>query len=459
MRGYLLMFLPLAGATQVANLDVTESVATNYDCNPTCYSNLIVGLLADQQFYGALYDDAFYDTAANFTGSNPGDILKFEPVNATNLQDIPDGASIYRFQYVTEKLDGTPVPATAFIAFPFSNTENGHTYKTIAFAHGTSGVFRGCAPSAMPNLYDYGTWSRILTRGYAVIATDYAGLGNNYTGHQYSASPAQANDVFYSVVAARKVFGQHLTKEWMSVGHSEGGGAVWALAESHHVQSSPCSLSAAGQYLGTVAHAPDVRVKEMALLAAQLSLSSSDLDVSSSRGTLAELGYLVFGLSSIHPEMSLSWLQPEYRRRLDLMNLTQACFESAEALVADLTIDQVANLSDPTLFTAFDVMQNLTARGNAKSHEPILVIQGLNDVSVLPQMVVESYNASCEAGNVVHLQVYSGLGHGQILAASAPYFLQWIDDQFEGRGGTENCTKTTVEPFDAVDIFLSDNAN
>jgi hypothetical protein len=108
------------------------------------------------------------------------------------------------------------IPVTGFIAFPYASRLSGHVYPAIAYAHGTSGVFRGCAPSAMPSLYEYGSWAFLVSRGYAVIATDYAGLGNNYTAHQYQASPAQAHDLYYSLAAARKLFGHALTDEWTS---------------------------------------------------------------------------------------------------------------------------------------------------------------------------------------------------------------------------------------------------
>ncbi|KAJ5182224.1 hypothetical protein N7449_012371 [Penicillium cf. viridicatum] len=115
---------------------------------------------------------------------------------------------------------------TGFIAFPYASRSNGRVYPTIAHGHGTSSVFRGCAPSAMPSFYEYGSWAFLVSRGYAAIATDYAGLGNNYTAHQYQVSPAQAHNLYYSVAAARKLFGHALTAEWMSVGHSQGGGAA-----------------------------------------------------------------------------------------------------------------------------------------------------------------------------------------------------------------------------------------
>ncbi|KAJ4187809.1 hypothetical protein NW759_016861 [Fusarium solani] len=442
--------VPFSRALQVANLNISQSTAAEYGCNSICYENFQIGLAIDATLYGAIYDAEFYETASNFSSSKPGDVLKLKPINATLQSDIPAGTTAYKFQYVSKNIYSKNVPVTGFIAFPYASRTNGQKYRAIAYAHGTSGVFRGCAPSAMPNLYDYGSWSFILQRGYAIIATDYAGLGNNYTPHHYQASPAQAHDLYYSVAAAQSLFGGSLTTEWMSVGHSQGGGAVWALAESPLLRENPLCL---GEYLGTVAQAPGVRLKEIALLAVQAATSSSSSDIVSVRAVLGEFGWLVLGLRSITPEDSQRWLQPTFKKRLELAELAQACYASAQSLVADLDIEDVVDLSDTTLFDALDVMQNLTARGDGKSRQPVLVVQGLADALVLPKAVETSYNASCQSGNEVHLQLYPGLDHTPVIPASAPSFLQWIDDRFDGVRTTGQCSNDTIQPFDSVNMY------
>lgn len=101
--------------------------------------------------------------------------------------------------------------------------------------------------------------------------------------------------MYYSIAAARKLFSHALTNEWISVGHSHGGGAAWALAESSLLREDPLSL---GKYLGTVAQAPGVRLQDMTLATIHGSLSSN---LHSARGVLAEAGWLVLGLRSILP--------------------------------------------------------------------------------------------------------------------------------------------------------------
>lgn len=230
-------FLAFAGfvsAELACNFNVSSTFANANGCGDQCQATLIQANAADHAEVGNDFDFAFYDTAKNFTGSKAGDLLKLQPLDPGPL-NIRAGTTVYRFQYTSVDLDGkTLVPSTGFIAFPYyAPSHCGHSkYRSVAFAHGTIGVYRGCAPSNGPALFDYDSWQLLIERGYAVIATDYVGLGNNATLHKYCSFPAHANDLYYSMVAARRVFGHVLTDEWMSVGHSQGGGAVWSLAES-----------------------------------------------------------------------------------------------------------------------------------------------------------------------------------------------------------------------------------
>lgn len=68
------------------------------------------------------------------------------------------------------------------------------------------------------------------------MAPDYAGLGvhKDATGepitHQYLACPSHVNDIFYGVKAAQQAFPE-LSQNFVVIGHSQGGGAAWAVAQ------------------------------------------------------------------------------------------------------------------------------------------------------------------------------------------------------------------------------------
>ncbi|CAN9148270.1 unnamed protein product [Alternaria alternata] len=439
-------------------MNVSATVAAQYDCNTTCYAAFRTAISTDATNYGNLYDEDFYATASNFSTSIPGDILKYQPIDPKDLSDsVPLGATAYRFQYTSVDIRGYTVPVTGFVAFPYANQTNGHLFRTVAWSHGTSGVFKGCAPSVMPGLYAYGSWTHFIENGYAVVATDYAGLGNNYIDHRYVALAGHANDVFYSVAAVRKVFGASLTTEWISAGHSQGGGSVWSLAESPLVANTS---SIAGKYLGTVAQAPGVLMGSTAIAALQTSGNSSS-DATTSSGVFGVVGFAVLGFQNVYPNETFDWLNPTFRRRLDLSKKSQACYYAMSSLVADLEFNSVINLdSNATaeqLLRTISIIDELSAVSVSKSSQPVLVIQGLDDVAVLPTVVESAYKSSCQAGSEILLQLYPGLGHNSVVSASASNVLKWIDDRFTSKPTLGYCSKTTVESFDAAHMFAPED--
>ncbi len=65
----------------------------------------------------------------------------------------------------------------------------------------------------------------MVSAGFAVVATDYHGLGTEGL-HQYINKTAQAHDVVYSIPAAHAAVA-HLNPQWVVDGHSQGGLAAW----------------------------------------------------------------------------------------------------------------------------------------------------------------------------------------------------------------------------------------
>lgn len=221
----------LSVAKPAANFNASTSTLTSLGCDTACQRVFSEGQKKDVEMFGTDFDFDFYATARNFSSSKPGDLLKFQPLNGSSLSVIK-GLTAYRYQYTSRSMNGSVVPATGFIGIPYTSSQQDRKYPVIAYAHGTIGIFAGCPPSSTSELYDYDNWSILAQNGYAIVAPDYAGLGNNYIEHEYVSFPAHANDLYYGMLAARKVFPNTFTDDWASVGHSQGGGAVWKLSES-----------------------------------------------------------------------------------------------------------------------------------------------------------------------------------------------------------------------------------
>ncbi|OWZ20761.1 Lipase secreted [Phytophthora megakarya] len=328
--------LPTVWAEQAANFDVTQATADAYECGQECYKALQSTIEYDRVYVGIDFDADFYATAANFSTSKAGDLLKFKPLDPANLTTI-SGISSYRIQYVSEDYNGTLIPVTGFIALPNTLPADGK-FPLVAFAHGTIGTNYGCAISNGPDFADYNMWSLISERGYAIVATDYAGLGNNATTHRYCTFPAHAKDLFHSVVAARQAFGSVLTREWLSVGHSQGGAAVWKLAEDIDSLAEAHNSSEADNFIGTVALAPASRVSDLFKFAVENVLPRDDYYTWATTDLLLFAPYAV---QQLYPEFSSTILGDKALKRLGLAKDAQLCANGVMGLALDFEIHMV----------------------------------------------------------------------------------------------------------------------
>ncbi|KAF7594862.1 hypothetical protein BBP40_008192 [Aspergillus hancockii] len=419
-----------------------------YGCGTKCQEILDISNPGDLHLTGTAFDFDFYETAANFSSSKAGDLLKIAAVDPTTL-DVPAGIAVWRIQYTSKEIDGSLVPATGFVALPYGIPERSDRIPVVAFAHGTIGVYRGCAPSSSPSLFDYDSWSPIIERGYALVATDYAGLGNNYTTHKYSSLTAHANDVVYSVMAARKAFGSILTHRWVAVGHSQGGGTVWKLSEHPMVQSGQSG------YRGGVALSPSSRIYDMALHAWDTILQQPDFH---HYVVTAEIPSLGVAIKNLFPQSPLAFLGPGLKRRLALAEIAQSCTSAMMGMTLDLSLDQIVNgsalLEDPFL----QEWQRMNAPANgATASQPLMIVQGLNDTSVLPYTTISDAAASCGFGNEIHLRLYPGLDHSATPVSSAAEWLRWVDSRFASssslhsqarKTNSSGCTTLTRRPID-----------
>ncbi|RHZ68407.1 hypothetical protein CDV55_100702 [Aspergillus turcosus] len=433
----LISLVRVGTATQGSNYNVTESFAEAHSCGSKCQAALNEANAIDLATFGENFDFDFYETAANFSGSKPGDLLKLQPVDPVTLQ-INAGTTVYRIQYTSRDLDGSPVPATGFIALPYAPAkQNSSTYPVVAYAHGTSGIYRGCAPSNSPNLYDYNSWQLLIARGYAVVATDYAGLGNNYTLHKYVSFPAQVNDIYFSMIAARKAF-DIFSDTWMAAGHSQGGGAVWKLAESDYVKHDK-------NYLGTVALAPAAKVIDMFL---------------ADRDEVISSGYLPLHAKAyqrVHPSYNLTILSDIMRHRMVISDTAQLCLDAVAALSSDLTVDE--NISKKGINTDIPLLlkwQNeMAPASGGHNSQPLLVVQGLNDTAVVPSVTRALWKRSCDDGNEIHLAEYPGMNHDQVIPAAAPEWLAWMDARFAQQRTSGTCSIVRERPFDLKYVELA----
>ncbi|KAL4928020.1 uncharacterized protein BDV17DRAFT_298758 [Aspergillus undulatus] len=391
-------------AGQGSNFDVSPSVADQ--------ASLAQNNAADLAVFDTPFDFDFYATASNFPSSSPGDLLKLKPLNGTSL-DIPTGVSVYKIQYTSQDINGSIVPATGFLAVPFARRND--PYRLIAYAHGTTGVFRGCAPSSSSYLFDYNSWTPLLLSGYAVVATDYASLGNHKITHKYISSAANANDVYWSVAAARNAFPSAFTDEWLS---------EHELVQDKH-----------SGYLGGVSIAPIAKIYD-SLVEALAILGDGTSGGYESYKVFGVLPSLVLAVQALFPNYTTPFLATPMHQRVELAKIAQYCDVALSGIVADLSVDELIGNITATDIAVLSRFQELNApTQGASASTPLLLIQGEADTIVFPSTVVNAYSDSCRAATV---------------GASAPEWLAFIEGLSAETVSMRRCVNQTVAPVDDV---------
>ncbi|KAL8847199.1 MAG: hypothetical protein Q9221_007761 [Calogaya cf. arnoldii] len=387
---------------------------------------------------GSVENESFYKVPSNSSRSPAGSLLKLELYTNTTLYTLPPQTALSRILYQTKDLNGSLVPASAYILWPYSpRTQPDNSYPVVAWGHGTTGVFAECAPSHFKSLaYQFTAPFPLVLQGYVVVAPDYAGLGVSRTAdgkpiiHQLYANQAAANDLFYAVEAAQSAFSQ-LSKEFVVVGHSQGGGAAWAAAERQ-------AKSPVDGYLGAVAAAPLLNfIQTLQLGAAILGAEVAFALVAPSIAGVAR------AITSVFPEFEVgSVLTPAGVERLRVLEQIRGCNAVASALFTSATVQ----IAQPDILENeyANAYQNLVSTGGKQIAGPLLVLQGTAD-TLVPVNITTQYvsvtSQSCPESAIEYI-IYEGAEHIPSMYTSQRDWLAWIEDRFAGENVTSGLRTT-----------------
>ncbi|KAI9845502.1 MAG: hypothetical protein M1837_004841 [Sclerophora amabilis] len=402
--------------------------------NGTIADNVAVALNFERSNYahGPAAEDDFYHVPINASTAPAGALLKVEESVNASLYTLPPNTALSRILFQTKNLNGSLVPASAFVLWPYLPRGQPDGFPVVGWAHGTSGVFGNCAPSNVRNLwYQFSAPYTLALQGYVVVAPDYAGLGVNSdaTGapipHQYLANPAQANDLFYSVQAAQSAF-DVLSKQFVLMGHSQGGGAAWAAAQRQAVDP-------VDGYLGSIAGSP----------------LTSFLELEVAGPVFDSLAFLAApGLSSVFPEFQLAdFLLPAGQGRLALASEIQGCQSVTSVLFG-------SGLAQPEWSQSVyaKALDKLVLNGGREIGGPMLVIQGEDDPLIPFPVTTSAVDKTCDLYSESQLEyvTFAGVTHVPVMYAAQRTWLRWIEDRFAGCAAPQGCHRsnfTSARPY------------
>jgi pimeloyl-ACP methyl ester carboxylesterase len=308
------------------------------------------------------------------------------------------GGSSTLLLYSSTGLDGKPVPVSAVLTVPKGKAPKGG-WPIVSWAHGTTGIADQCAPSRanVQQGYDHPLMQRWLKAGYAVVRTDYQGLGTAGP-HPYLIGDAEGHDVLDAVIAAR-LADRNIANDVAISGHSQGGQAA-LFAASLAPKYAP-SL----KVKGTVAFAPVSHLAEQG--AALRSVTTNDLT--------ALAAMILRGIDIANPQLNVqSLLTPQ-----------------AAALYPQIDTKCLSDLGKPDSFGGLPTSELLRSDANLdaviaalgsdddpedlKIRTPVQIEQGTADTTVFP-IFTEPTAKALKAT----YKTYAGLTHATVVTSAKP---------------------------------------
>ncbi|KAK9245496.1 Alpha/Beta hydrolase protein [Lipomyces tetrasporus] len=443
--------IALAGLIVFSAAQITSSTT----CGEKCQTRVLAAASFEAGQHAAT-DFSFYAIPSNFSKDlPPGTVLQVEDATDLSNYTVPSGLTMSRIIYTTVDLNGNILPASAYILWPYapltySKCQKQGEYPLVAWAQGTSGVLKGCAPSNYRSLqYHLMAPYLLALQGMAVVAPDYAGLGFNalptgeHIGHPWLNGPAQANDLANAVIAAQAAFPRELPSKgpFVAVGHSQGGGAAWSLAEL--LVSKPIA-----GYKGTVAIAPTTRTIDLLEQALVNSLQPW-------AGTLITgQPKIIEAVTALYPSYNYSGLTPTSADRwFNVIQPLQACLPTDYFAFQGVPLDQLAQAG----WSKHDAVQNYGKRSETGRKEfkgPLLVIAGKED-TIVPHFTIESaVDDTCSMTNnarswePLEMVTYANMDHFPVIQASELKWLNWVKDRLTGKPLSQHgCVKNVMEGY------------
>jgi hypothetical protein len=352
--------------------------------------------------------------------STPGTMLRTEALApAVSLKGAGRGERIL-YSSVDWRDAKRPTTVSGSVFFPQGAPPKGG-WPLIAWAHGTTGVADVCAPSFMPRSErDQDYLSAWLAAGYAIVATDYEGLGTPGP-HPYLQYRSEGQAVLDSARAALAAYPKLLRNSVVTMGQSQGSGAAIAAA-----------------YLAP-AYAPDLKIKgtvATGIVAHTNALNGARQEPSPALytdrdafgNTAYEILYFLGTVRSIDPAgiRAEDYISPAGWPILEKAQTT--CMGGLRTYAGQirLAVDQLYKQPIDALEARADALSDFP---DVRIKTPVFVGTGLADSDAQTASQYNFVSAMCAAGDVVDWHYYPHATHGGAVMrsrADSPAFVEAV---------------------------------
>lgn len=370
--------------------------------------------------------DAFYTPPSPLPPGTRGSVIWTRSLEGTMA--LPSAGRNILVLYRSPDAQGRVVPVSGTVSIPSGEPPRGG-WPVITWTHGTTGLAPICAPSRDTGNgpeHEYIAVIRTLLdgfvkKGYAIVASDYKGLGTPGAHPFLQGVPTGRNAL--DMLRAARAIEPKIGTRYAVMGHSQGGQVdLFAAAQGP-------SYVPEFKQLGNVAFAPGSHI-------------ASRLDaVMKSGKTELSLPYVLYVLQSFAASNRAIDLKriltPEALSHLP--DLQVGCMTRALSTgywSTAIAKDQFVPKPD---IAAFLKMAAQNEPGMLRIAAPILVVQGMADVTVLPKDTDDAVRQLCTKRNVVAYKPFAGVDHDGSMTAGAQTARDWIDARFAGKKAESNC--------------------
>ncbi|MFR9732055.1 lipase family protein [Saccharopolyspora sp. MS10] len=378
----------------------------------------------------------FYEPPADLPARN-GDLVRSEPSEyfLDPLKVVRADADVQRVMYRSSDRGGAPIAVTGTVITPRGEWTGEGDRPVIGYAAGTQGMADRCAPSRqLANGTEYEGFfvKAMLSRGYAVVMTDYQGLGTPGV-HTYVNREVSGTAVLDAVRAAQRLPGADVPDDGPVAlfGYSQGGGATASAAE----------LAAS--------YAPELDIRGAAAGAVPAELGGVGVNLDGGPYA-AFLGYALAGLAAGYDIDLAPYLNENgerYRADVEDSCTVDGVARFAFAHSEDFTEDG-RPLTDYLREEPFADVVAEQRIGRTAPAFPVLVSQSrLDDVIPFEQSKTLA-DDWCAAGGDVRFAPNLGPTHIGGAIASFPRAFGWLDDRLAGKPSDPNCGSAERAPVD-----------
>ena len=367
----------------------------------------------------------FYSWAGDIPAA-AGQMLRSEPLDPA--LGLAMAAEQFRILYSsTDGVDGkTPVAVSGAFFVPKGTAPAGG-WPLVAWAHGTTGIADVCAPSWTPrsprDARYLNTW---LEQGYAIVATDYQGLGTPGP-HPYLAVRPEAFSVLDSIRVVLKRF-PNLANQVVIIGQSQGGGAAFATAGLAPAYAPELNIR------GSVA--TGVPFVGPAVLRPQVHPTPPD----TADPTVTYSLYL--GIMMQQRDRAETADRLVTARGLPLFEQARSlCVGPLFRAVVHAGLNR-ANTLTPEYLKALAQVLPMLEYSTVKLTQPLFVGTGEQDHDVRPAGQLALVRNACAEGSTVEAHLYSGLTHGETVNASLKDSVPFVRKLLAGQPVKPICEPT-----------------